>query len=256
MRAKLPAAFALVALCLAALAGAAAKQASATTNCNADPTLDNEEQAFLQIINNYRQQNGLATLSPSDTLDRSAQWKSQDMGANAYFAHDDTPTGRTWIQRIRDCGYGYNTYIGENIAAGYTTAADVFTAWKNSPGHNANMLGASYSAISIGRACIAGSPYGCYWTTDFGGVSDGYTSGSTPTPTHTPSPTPTRTPGPPPASYPCADFNGDGRVTAADILYVLSRFNTADPRADINHSGTVTAADILIVIDQFNTTCP
>ena len=31
------------------------------------------------------------------------------------------------------------------------------------------MLGANYTAIGIGRAYTAGSPYGWYWTTDFGG---------------------------------------------------------------------------------------
>ena len=94
------------------------------------------------------------------------------MAQNAYFAHDDLT--RTWVDRIRDCGYGYNTWLGENIAAGFSTAQSVFDAWRNSPGHNANMLGANYTAIGIGRSYLAGSPYGWYWTTDFGGVSDGF----------------------------------------------------------------------------------
>jgi uncharacterized protein YkwD len=259
VRAKLPLALALLALCLAAAVGTNTRHTSALTNCAADGTLDSEEQAFLQLITDYRQQNGLAPLSPSDTLDDAAAWKSQNMAANSYFSHDDTPINRTWVQRIRDCDYGYNTYLGENIAAGISSAADAFSLWKSSPGHNANMLGANYSAIGIGRAYVEGSTYGWYWTTDFGGIADGYTPGSTPTPTSTrtsaPTATSTRTPAPPPASYPCVDFDHDGIVRVADIVYVVSRYSTSDPIADIDRSGAVRVTDILIVLSEYGTHC-
>src|SRR5438067_700247 len=68
-----------------------------------------------------------------------------------------------------DFGYALTGSAGENIAAGYAGAQDTFTQWKNSPGHNANMLNGSYRVIGIGRAYVKGSPYGWYWTTDFGG---------------------------------------------------------------------------------------
>lgn len=135
---------------------------------------DAEEQAFLTLINNYRAQNSLGPLSVSFTLSRASAWKSRHLGENAYFGHDDTPIGRTWSTRVRDCGYGYNTYIGENIAAGYGTAAQVFEGWRNSPGHNSNMLGSNYTTIGIGRVVVSGSPYGTYWTTVFGGYNDGF----------------------------------------------------------------------------------
>ncbi len=59
----------------------------------------------------------------------------------------------------------------------------------------------------------------------------------------------------------CADFNGDGIVTAADILYVVQHYGTTpttpgwDPRADLNGDGIVTAADILIVVLEYGVTC-
>lgn len=172
--------------------GVATHQAAAAGDCTADPALDSEEQIFLQLINDYRAQNGKGPLAASATLSKAAQWKSNDLGVNAYFAHDDL--FRTWVERIRDCGYGYNTYLGENLAAGYSTASAAFNAWKNSSGHNANMLGSNYTAIGIGRAYVAGSPYGWYWTTEFGGYSDGFPgTTATATPTRTPTATPTRT---------------------------------------------------------------
>jgi uncharacterized protein YkwD len=155
-----------------AVANNTAPRTFAAGDCTVDATMDSEEQAFLVLINNYRAQNNLPPLVASYMLTKASAWKSKDLGTNNYFAHDDLT--RTWVQRIRDCGYGFNTYLGENIAAGYTTAQQVFDGWKNSPGHNANMLGASYTSIGIGRYVVQGSTYGWYWTTDFGGFSDGW----------------------------------------------------------------------------------
>ncbi len=165
------AAFAVLAFAVA-LGGRTAPPATAAGDCTIDATMDSEEQAFLVLINNYRAQNGLGPLTASYMVTKAAAWKSKDLGTNNYFAHDDL--SRTWVQRIRDCNYGFNTYLGENIAAGYTTAASVFAGWQGSPGHNANMLGANYTTIGIGRHYVSGSTYGWYWTTDFGGFSDGW----------------------------------------------------------------------------------
>jgi uncharacterized protein YkwD len=152
----------------------------ALNDCVANETLDSEELAFLGLINSHRMQNGRQPLGVSHTLSRSAAWKSKDLGVNAYFAHDDLT--RTWLQRIRDCGYCYNTYLGENIAAGVSSAQAAFDLWKNSSGHNANMLGSNYATIGIGREYVAGSPYGWYWTTEFAGVDDGYAQIAEPEP--------------------------------------------------------------------------
>jgi hypothetical protein len=163
-----------LALVMCALTGAhlRAAPAIAAGDCTVDAGMDSEEQAFLTLINNYRAQNGLGALKASYMLTRASAWKSKDLATNNYFAHDDL--SRTWSARIVDCGYGFNTWLGENIAAGYTTAQQVFDGWKSSPGHNANMLGANYTAIGIGRYYVQGSTYGWYWTTDFGGFSDGW----------------------------------------------------------------------------------
>ena len=164
---------ALLALALVAgIGNRATPHASAAGDCTIDASMDSEESAFLVLINNYRAQNSLGPLTASYMLTRASAWKSKDLATNNYFAHDDL--ARTWSQRIRDCSYGFNTYLGENIAAGYTTAQAVFDGWKSSPGHNANMLGANYTTIGIGRYFVQGSTYGWYWTTDFGGFSDGW----------------------------------------------------------------------------------
>ncbi len=174
--------------------------ASALTNCTvADYSLDSEEQAFLGLINAYRQQNGLGTLTISTNLNRAAAWMVNDLAANSYFSHTDS-LGRSPYQRAIDCGYPSGA--GENLAAGtaWNTAQAAFDAWKASPGHNANMLLSYYQVIGIARVYNAGSTYGWYWATDFGASPDGGGSPPANTPTNTPTRTPTRTPSPAPTS--------------------------------------------------------
>lgn len=155
--------------------------------------LDPEEAAFMTLINDYRQQNGLQPLAINEQIQNAAEWMSTDMGQNAYFSHTDSLGRNPWV-RMADFGYGYSTSKGENIAAGYTSAQSVFNGWKNSPGHNTNMLNSSFKVMGIARVYTAGSPYGYYWTNDFGGYVPPGPPQSTPTPTPSPSPTPTPVP--------------------------------------------------------------
>jgi uncharacterized protein YkwD len=166
-------ALSLSVLSSAGIAPAPADTVEAAGDCTIDATLDGEEKAFLTLINNHRAANGRAPLRPSYMLSKASAWKSKDMGVNRYFGHNDLD--RTWDQRMRDCGYTFNTWAGENILAGGSGGAQqAFDAWRNSSGHNANMLSSNFTAIGIGRHYTAGSPYGWYWTTNFGGFDDGY----------------------------------------------------------------------------------
>lgn len=136
-----------------------------------------EEAAFFNLINNYRAQKGLPRLQASDTVAEAAARHSLDMGKYGYFSHttagsDFFARGSQPWDRMSSVGYGYQTAMAENIAAGQQTAQQVFDAWRTSSGHNANMLSGSYKVIGIARRTVSGSPYGVYWTTDFGGAVD------------------------------------------------------------------------------------
>ena len=107
---------------------------------NAD-SYDPEELEFLELINDYRQQNGLGTLLLSDALSVSAEHHDQDMARYSFFAHDTAASSyyrvgsQPW-DRMEEEGYKFNTYKGENIAVGYETAEEAFLAWRRSPSHN------------------------------------------------------------------------------------------------------------------------
>ncbi len=135
-----------------------------------DPVPDVEERAFCKQINTYRAQNRLPALKLSVNLTKSSEWMSADMAKKDYFDHTDS-LGRSFSKRISAFGYTGATR-GENIAAGSAGATAVFNQWKNSAAHRKNMLSTSYKAIGIGRAYRAGTMFGWYWTTDFGGTAD------------------------------------------------------------------------------------
>ena len=169
------------------------------------PLLSGEEQALLEDVNSYRIQNGLNPLTISSTLTEAARVMSQDMANVDYFSHTDS-LGRTPFQRMALSGYdceAYNTWCGENLAAGVSAGSETFELWRNSPNHNGNMLNPNYVVAGIAAAFNQDSTYGWYWTLDMGGVDD---SGQAP-PTATPEPTPiapTLTPSPSPTATPQA----------------------------------------------------
>lgn len=132
-----------------------------------------EELEFLELINDYRQQNGLEPLALSAPLSVAAERHSEDMGTYGFFSHTTQgssyyPVGSEHYDRVAQEGYDYDTYTAENLAYGQATAAEVFEAWRVSPDHNVNMLG-DYSVIGIGLVTVNGTPY---WTTDFGAYDD------------------------------------------------------------------------------------
>ena len=182
-----------------------ARPALALTNCSvSDMSFDAEEQEFLRLVNQYRAQNGRGALTASVNLNRAASWMARDMAVNRYFSHTDS-LRRSFSTRISNCdGKPYNA---ENIAAGTVsdTAAEAFAMWRNSSGHNANMLNGTYKQIGIARYYDASSPYRWYWVTDYSTTIDGTNAGGGSTgggtnPSPTPSPTATAQPPAAPAN--------------------------------------------------------
>lgn len=126
-------------------------------------TLSCEEARFVTLLNLYRVQNNLTALKVSESGVEGARWHAQDMNDKNYFSHTE-PDGRTFSDRA--LAFGYPAWA-ENIAAGNTTAALTFCQWKNSAGHNTNMLKAENRSIGIGEYSGSG-PYKYYWVNTFG----------------------------------------------------------------------------------------
>ncbi len=129
----------------------------------ADFKLTCEEARFIRFINIYRAASGISALSVSRNAVIAARWHSQNMIDLNYFSHTE-PNGRDFSARTNAFGYAAT---GENIAAGNRSALELFCQWRNSSGHNANMLKSTYSTTGIGEAS-GGGTYGIYWSSNFG----------------------------------------------------------------------------------------
>ncbi|WP_200301516.1 CAP domain-containing protein [Streptomyces adelaidensis] len=119
----------------------------------------------IALTNAERTAAGLPPLSPDAPLTDAAQAHSADMVARDFYAHT-SPDGREPWHRAAAAGSTRRS-IGENIACGQRSAAEVVRGWMNSPGHRANILKPTFTRIGIGFA--GGGAAGTYWTQLFGG---------------------------------------------------------------------------------------
>jgi len=103
-------------------------------------------------------------------LNRAAQKHTDNMLVLNFFDHTGKD-GSTPSTRVKAEGLNVSL-VGENIAAGQSTAESVFDAWWNSSGHRSNMENCSYTHVGIGYATntSSSSNYSDYWTNVFAAI--------------------------------------------------------------------------------------
>ena len=102
----------------------------------------------LSLTNQFRKSEGLPLLIMKQQLNALAQKHSADM-ARGRVAFGHAGFGKREEKAQREIK-GLHSFA-ENVAYGATSANEVVTMWKNSPGHRRNMLG-PYKYIGIGTA--------------------------------------------------------------------------------------------------------
>lgn len=112
------------------------------------------EEQVLSIVNSERAKYGLSPLTYDSTLARAADIRAVEI--RTLFSHT-RPDGTSCFTVLDEVGYSYRS-AGENIAYGQSTAEEVMTAWMNSEGHRANILG-DYTFIGIGVYESGGTIY-------------------------------------------------------------------------------------------------
>ncbi|BCS55449.1 CAP domain-containing protein [Geobacter sp. SVR] len=100
-----------------------------------------EEDLLIQI-NQYRVENGLAPLGASRNYDRLAAEHSQAMRQANQLSHDGF---KQRFARARA------TSCVENVGWNHQTPLSQFNGWKESPGHNRNLLAAGLLRAGIGK---------------------------------------------------------------------------------------------------------
>lgn len=109
------------------------------------PTLDLQ---IIDKINDYREQNGLNRLEVSDELMYTARYKSLSQAERSYIDHPNPEFGGKragyliWdVFKVDSYGYAENLIRSNcRLETGPLSAEHYFDLWKDSPGHNSNML--------------------------------------------------------------------------------------------------------------------
>jgi uncharacterized protein YkwD len=138
------------------------------------PGSEKFKKEFLKLINRTRSKGckcGTTKMQPApplvwnDMLEDAALGHAKDMATKNYFSHE-SQDGRTIKDRIFYVGYdnkGFKSYeIGENIAQGQQSIAEVVEGWFNSEGHCKNLMRPTFKEIGV-------ATYNTYWVQDFGG---------------------------------------------------------------------------------------
>lgn len=116
-----------------------------------------EAKKLLNLVNKVRKENGLKEVTWNSSLENSAKIRAKETSSK--FDH------------TRPNGSKYNTTIttsyktsGENIAAGQSTATEVFNSWMNSEGHKKNILSPNFTQMAVAVYYDKNLPYQYYWS--------------------------------------------------------------------------------------------
>ncbi len=142
------------------------QQKTAAPKAGADGASQASLQAeILTLVNKERATAGLAPLVRNTFVDLAAQRYAEEMQQKGFYDHV-TPDGRDALDRLIAAGVpvtrARHGAVGENIAKGQQSAAEVMEGWMNSEGHRRNILSPDYDQIGIGAFCE-------FWVQDFMG---------------------------------------------------------------------------------------
>lgn len=129
--------------------------ASSAVPTGGSATEVSEVSEVFALVNSAREENGLSALSLSSELCAAAEIRAKEIVRS--FSHT-RPDGRSCFTVLKDSGISYRA-AGENIAYGQRTASAVMTAWMNSSGHRANILGRNFGRIGIACYTVNGVRY-------------------------------------------------------------------------------------------------
>ena len=107
------------------------------------------EWELLRLTNAERLARGLAPLSMLDGLHRASRTRAGELTAD-YRSDHTRPDGSSCFTVLDDVAVTDWSVVGENIAQGQRSPAEVVAAWMNSPGHRANLLEGAFTHMGAG----------------------------------------------------------------------------------------------------------
>lgn len=120
-------------------------------------TSDKLETEILRLINEIRAEAGVPPLESNAELAPVATLRAREITRK--FSHE-RPNGKQWASALTDCNV-VSRYAGENLAYGFSSAADVVGAWMESKSHRRNILDSRYNTTALSRKKVDGTVYWC-----------------------------------------------------------------------------------------------
>jgi uncharacterized protein YkwD len=137
----------------------APKGALADRNYNAT-RLDSEK--ALATINDYRKKNGLKPLKLNAKLSDAAKAHSRDLAKWDRISHYGSDGSNPW-DRVKRTGYKPRL-AAENVGTGQVSFDEVMRGWKESEGHNKNLLLADAREAGLALVNDSRTEFKSFWT--------------------------------------------------------------------------------------------
>ena len=134
--------------------GALADRDFSSTKLNAD--------VAREAINAYRKQKGLKPLQLNAALTAAAKAHSTDLAKWDRISHFGADGSNPW-DRVKRTGYNAKL-AAENVGTGQVSFEEVLKGWKESPGHNKNLLLSDAEHMGIALVHEPKSEFKTFWT--------------------------------------------------------------------------------------------
>ncbi|MGD9785064.1 MAG: CAP domain-containing protein [Hyphomicrobiaceae bacterium] len=114
------------------------------------------------IINQYRRDNGLKPLRLNAELTAAAKAHSRDLAKWDRISHYGSDGSNPW-DRVKRAGYKARL-AAENVGTGQVTFEEVMKGWRNSPGHNKNLLLSDAEHMGLALVQDPKTEFKSFWT--------------------------------------------------------------------------------------------
>lgn len=114
------------------------------------------------IINQYRKEKGLKPLRLNAELTKAAKAHSRDLAKWDRISHYGSDGSNPW-DRVKRTGYKARL-AAENVGTGQISFKEVMRGWKNSPGHNKNLLLPDAEHMGIALVHDPKTEFKSFWT--------------------------------------------------------------------------------------------
>lgn len=116
----------------------------------------------LSMVNAYRRSKGLRSLKLHPALTRAAKMHSRDLAKWDRISHYGSDGSNPW-DRVKRAGFKAQL-AAENVGTGQKDLSEVFRGWKQSPGHNKNLLLADATHMGIALVDDPKTEFKTFWT--------------------------------------------------------------------------------------------